>query len=468
MKISEKAKKIIRRVFRITLTIVLVVLGVILLILVLIQTGPVQNYGRGKIEAYLEKKLQTKVRIGNLYIDFPARIILKNIYLEDRSKDTLVSGGKIEVDISMFRLLHKELRINNLELDNVRLKVKRLMPDTVFNFQFIPDAFSSPEKQPVKKDTSAGFQFVIGDIRFHQIRASYHDDATGNDVDVNLGDFKTRIKTFDPAHQTYAIPDISLTDISGKMRQYNPILLLKHVADTISERNKNAEPVHLTLGDIDFTRISLDYRNDAQNMDAAVRLGNFHTKADSIDLATLHIKLKKISLNSTVAMVRFGKLAAVKNKKPAPVKDTIAHAGVWSIDLASFTIDSTRLQYDDDNKTALKKGMDYNHMNVNHLTVHTSGLHADPSSYHGLINGISFDEKSGFVLKKLSAGLHYDTTGIMVKDLVILTNRSDIKNQTSIQYRSLNDLKKHPGDVRTSLVFDHARVAVKDVLIFVP
>jgi translocation and assembly module TamB len=468
MKMREKAKKIIRRILRITLTTVLVILGIILLILVLIQTGPVQDFGRGKIEAYLEKKLQTKVRIGNLYIDFPARIIIKNIYLEDRSKDTLVSGGKIEVDISMFRLFYKEIRVSNLELDNVTLKVKRLMPDSVFNFQFIADAFSSPEPQPVKKDTSAGFQFIIGDIRLHQIHASYRDDATGNDVYVNLGDFKTKLKTFDPSHQTYAIPDITLSDISGRIRQYNPILLLKHVADTISEHNKNSTPVHLELGDIDFTKINLDYRNDAQNMDAAIRLGNFHTKADSIDLATLHIKLKQISLNSTVATVRFGKLAAVKNKKPTPVKDTIAHAGLWSIDLASFTIDSTRLQYDDDNKTAVKKGMDYNHINVNHLSIHTSGLHADPSHYRASVTGISFDEKSGFVLKKLSAGLNYDTTGIMIRNLVILTNRSEIKNQTSIQYKSLNDLKKHPGDVKTDLVFDHARIAVKDVLIFVP
>src|SRR5579863_5164012 len=468
MQMSEKAKKIVKRIFRITLTIVLVILGIFLLVLILIQTGPVQNYGRGKIEAYLEKKLQTKVRIGNLYIDFPTRIIIKNIYLEDRSKDTLVSGGKIEMDVSMFRLLHKELRINNLELDNVTLKIKRLMPDTVFNFQFIADAFSSPEKEPVKKDTTAGFQFVIGDIQLHQIHATYHDDATGNDVYVNLGDFKTKLKTFDPTHQTYDIPDIALSDISGKIRQYNPILILKHVADTISAHNQNSTPVHFELGDIDFTKINLDYRNDAQNMDAAIRLGNFHTKADSIDLATLHIKLKKISLNNTVAVVKFGKLPAVKNKKAPPVKDTVAHQGLWSVDLASFTIDSTRLQYDDENKTALKKGMDYSHMNVNHLTIHTSGLHANPSSYRALISDISFDEKSGFVLKKLSAGLNYDSTGIMVRNLVIQTNRSEIKNQTFIQYRSLNDLKNHPGDTKTSLVFDHAQIAVKDVLIFVP
>jgi hypothetical protein len=86
----------------------------------------------------------------------------------------------------------------------------------------------------------------------HQIHATYSDDATGNDIYVNLGDFKTRLKTFDPAHQAYSIPQILLTDISGKIRQYNPILILQHVADTISEHNKNSEPVHLELGDIDL------------------------------------------------------------------------------------------------------------------------------------------------------------------------------------------------------------------------
>ncbi len=112
--------------------------------------------------------------------------------------------------------------------------------------------------------------------------------------------------------------------------------------------------------------------------------------------------------------------------------------------------------------------MDYSHMNVNHLSIHTSGLHADPSNYKALISGISFDEKSGFVLKKLSAGLDYNSSGVTMNNLVIQTNRSEIKNQTTIRYRSLDDLKKHPGDVQSNLVFDHARIAVKDVLIFVP
>jgi len=469
MTISESVKRILRRTFRVTITTVLVILGIILLILLLIQTGPVQNYGRSKIEAYLENKLHTKVRIGNLYIDFPSRIVLKNIYLEDRRKDTLLYGGKIDVDISMLRLFRKELRVDNLDLENITVKVKRQMPDTVFNFQFIADAFQSgPEKNPEKTDSSGGFHFVIGNIHLHQIHAIYHDDVSGNDLYMNMGDFKTKLKTFDPAHQAYAIPDITLTDISGKIRQYKPILILQRAADTISKHNQNAEPVHLELGNIDFNRINLDYRDDGQNMNAGVRLGNFHMKADSIDLAKLHIKLKQIVLANTVAVVRFGKQATVKTKKMAQAKDTVSHTGNWSLDVGSVTIDSTRLQYDDDNKLATKKGMDYNHLNVNHLRVNTSGLHADPSSYRASVDGISFDEQSGFVLKKLSARVLYGSTGASLKNLVIQTNNSEIKNQTSLQYRSLDDLKKHPGDMVTNLQFDRARIAVKDVLIFVP
>src|SRR3982751_5236154 len=101
MTISDNVKKIARRIFRIVLTTILILFGILLLIIILIQTGPVQNFGRRKIEAFLENKLKTKVRIGNLYIGFPSRIVLKNIYLEDRRKDTLISGGNIEVNIAM-------------------------------------------------------------------------------------------------------------------------------------------------------------------------------------------------------------------------------------------------------------------------------------------------------------------------------------------------------------------------------
>ncbi|HXB31321.1 MAG TPA: hypothetical protein VNW49_15950, partial [Puia sp.] len=468
MTISKSVRKVVRRIFGITITTVLVLLGIILLILLLIQTGPVQNYGRGKLEAYLENKLHTKVRIGNLYIGFPSRIILKNIYLEDRRKDTLLSGGKIQVDISMLRLFSRELRINYLELDDITMKVKRQLPDSVFNFQFIADAFSSPPDTTLqKKNDSGGFHFIIGSIHLQNVHASYGDDATGNDVVVNLGVFNTKLKTFDPEHQVYAIPDISLADISGKIRQYKPILILHHIADTISEHNKNSGPVKLELGNIDFTHINMDYRNEIENMDAGIRLGHYQSKVDSINLSTFHIKLKEITLNNTMAVVRFGKLNKIKTKKTA-AEEPLNHSGNWSVDVAGISIDSTHLQYDDDNQVPIKKGMDYSHLNLKRFRLKVSKLHADPSNIGGLISGFSFDEKSGFVLKNLSAGISFDSTGASLKNLVLKTNYSDIRNQSSIHYQSLEELKKHPGNLETNLEFDRSRIAIQDLLIFVP
>ena len=55
-----------------------------------------------------------------------------------------------------------------------------------------------------------------------------------------------------------------------------------------------------------------------------------------------------------------------------------------------------------------------------------------------------------------------------MQNLVIRTPYSEIKNQTSLQYPSTEALKKHPGDMVTNLEFDKSRIAVRDILIFVP
>ena len=469
MTISEKVKKIVRRIFRITLITILALFCLILLIILLIQTSPVQQWGRGKMEAWLENKLHTKVRIGNLYIGLPSKVILKDIYVEDQQKDTLLYGGKIEVDISMLKLLQHEIQLNNIGLDGVTVKVKRLMPDTVFNFQFIADAFSSPEKAaPEPADSSSGFHLSIGSIHLQQVRAVYHDDATGNDIAVNLGDFKTRLKTFDPAHQIYSIPEISLNGVSGEVRQYQPILLLKKAADTISEHNKVAAPVQLELGHIGFTRIALDYRNDAELMNAVILLGSFETEAGSIDLGNLRIRLKSISLSNTTAAVRFGKKSKTLPNKEKLKSDTVTRAGSWAFDIAALNIDHTRLQYDDDNKKPLTKGIDYNHLDVNQLNIQAGELHADPENYTGNIKDIALDEKSGLVLKKLSAQAGYNEKSAALKNLVIQTGHSEIHIQAAALYPSTESFRKNPGDIQTDLLFDHSRIAMQDVLLFVP
>ena len=92
---DQAKKNIWVKPVRIVAKTILFIILFLLVILLLIQTGPVQNILRVKAVAYLQKKLKTKVEVGKVYISLPENIILKNIYIEDRQKDTLLSGGKM-------------------------------------------------------------------------------------------------------------------------------------------------------------------------------------------------------------------------------------------------------------------------------------------------------------------------------------------------------------------------------------
>src|ERR1700722_20862056 len=145
-----------RRLVRVLLRTFLTVVIILLIVFFLIQTPFIQNIIRGKAETYLSRKLKTPVRIGDLSIVFFRRVTLKDVYIEDRQRDTLLSAGLIDVQFRMLGLLHHDLDIEKIGLGNVTVKIRRQLPDTAFNFQYIVDAFSGPPStQPATTSGSA-------------------------------------------------------------------------------------------------------------------------------------------------------------------------------------------------------------------------------------------------------------------------------------------------------------------------
>src|ERR1700749_647966 len=134
---SSRFKRIVRRTSRIILRVIIIILLLVVIVLFLLQTSTVQNFGRKKIQAFLESRLHTKVIIGELSVDFPKRIVLKNIYLEDRHQDTLLSAGNLNLDVNLWGLLHHKVIVNDLTMDRWTVNIERLLPDSDFNFAFV-------------------------------------------------------------------------------------------------------------------------------------------------------------------------------------------------------------------------------------------------------------------------------------------------------------------------------------------
>lgn len=95
LKSDNTLNRFTRIVLKTLLWIIGGIIGLFILIIFLLRLPTIQNYIAGKVTHYIEGKIGTPVRIGYINIDFPKKLVLENIYLEDQSKDTLVAGKSI-------------------------------------------------------------------------------------------------------------------------------------------------------------------------------------------------------------------------------------------------------------------------------------------------------------------------------------------------------------------------------------
>ena len=199
-----------RRLLRIFTRTLLTVLIIILLIFFLIQTPFVQDFARIKAESYLSRKLKVPIRIGHLDIRFFRSITLKDVYIPDPDKDTLLAAGEIHVRLRMLGLLHNQLDIQEIDLKDITAHILRRSPaDTSFNYQFIIDAFTNPHPGPPDTSKSNPFQIGMNKLVLNNIHFVYADTLTGNTAVLVIGHSQTDMRSLDLEKQRYTVADAS-------------------------------------------------------------------------------------------------------------------------------------------------------------------------------------------------------------------------------------------------------------------
>ena len=466
---SPKIKRSIGgRLLRIALKTILFLLLFLILIVLLIQTEPVQNFIRGKAVTWLQNKLKTRVDVGRVYIDFPKNIVLENIYLEDQTKDTLFSGGKVKADISLLKLIKGNVEINDVWLDNITAKVKRNLPDTVFNFQFIIDAFVSKDKAPAPEVKDTANNFSINGITLNKIRLVYKDTVTGNDAEAMIGHFETRLGTFDLTHMRFDVSRFNLSDFTVKVYQSKPLVQSEPESKDIADAK---EPIRLQLNvkEVSLEKINIDYRNDVSAFYTRIDLQKLVVYPDKIDLANRAIDIDDFLMQGADAAIKLGKTkqAKIVEKETKQEVKSQAEAG-WKITAASLKLDHNNLKFDNDNSTRVKNGIDYAHLDAKDVTIHMDKFFLSGDSVSGNLTEASLTEKSGLDLQKLQTDFAYGSKGASLKKLYLQTPGTELQHEAGIRYASLESLQKDFKNTELDIVLQKSKVRVKDILLFVP
>ncbi|MFM2224483.1 MAG: hypothetical protein RJA07_685 [Bacteroidota bacterium] len=151
-----------------------------------------------KTTSYLSTKLNTEVSIEKVDANLFQKLILENVLIRDKQKDTLLFAHEIKLNLSDVILLDKKFTLNHIGLTDVKMNIRKAKSDTVFNYQFIIDAFASNNESNSK---ATNFDLKLKKISLQNIAVNYNDadEEMLNtalqqlDIDVEQLDFKNKL-----------------------------------------------------------------------------------------------------------------------------------------------------------------------------------------------------------------------------------------------------------------------------------
>lgn len=457
-----------RKIARIFLKVILFLFLFIVLIFLLVLTPPVQRFLTSKVENYLENKIKTKVEIGRIAFGLSGKVSLTDVYFEDQTKDTLLAGETIRAQINFLKLFSNEVEVKDIELQNITAKIKRVLPDTAFNFQYIVDAFMTQSAAQPDTAQSAPMKMNISNITLENVRLQLKDAITGNDMNVQIGNLAATIDSFDLAAQHYGIHTLIVRNTRARIRQSKPLVTPEPISKDLAEAAAPS-PMQLGIGTVEFNNVSVDYGNDVSAFYTAIDLGRLKVDAKLIDLQNQRIYLDELALDRSVSLIRLGNKPAAEVVAKEIKQEVAAQAQVgWDFRIDKIRIDNNVFQFDNDNTPAQAYGMDFAHMRADSLSLFVDNFIFKPDSIYANVTEGRFKEKSGFRLNELRGGLLYAYNQAYLKDLYIRTPGTELKRNLVLEYASYDALTTNFPATLLDIEIENSTVQVKDILSFAP
>ncbi|KGE13547.1 translocation/assembly module TamB domain-containing protein [Sphingobacterium deserti] len=451
------------------------VIALLLLIIFLIRIPAVQNYVVGKVTNYLENKIGTPVDIGYVNITFPKKLVLENVYFEDQTKDTLIAGEKLLVDINMLKLLKNTVEIEELELEGITAKIRRTLPDSSFNFDYIMQAFTSEKESTTASDTSSALVFNIEDVLFKRIHFVYDDQVIGTSADIRLNHFDTRVKKFELTNNmAFSMPDIKIDGLTALVKQWQPVSDAEApsvadlgIADTSAQTSSLLPDVDIK--NIDLSNILVQYADESSKMDTKFDIKRLNANIKELDLNKEIVRLEEVALDESDSQILFGKTNTVASASQTPTDTTAAPASSmnWVVSADRLIINKTNVWFKDDNQPRMK-GFDYGNIKITNFLGDLEDLYYSADSISGSLQNLSMKDHSGFTIKKLEADFVYGSKGAEIKNLIAQTPYTTIRDYVKISYPSLDAISSNPNLVDIDAKIRKTTIDMRDIRYFVP
>lgn len=458
MKFKFNTKKVLKWM---GITIITIVVLVILLILSL-RIPAVQNFVKDKLVVYLEDKIQTKVSLEKVYIAFPNRVVMQNLYLQGQDVDTLLAVRDFDVGLNMWKLLDSKADITSIDLDGIRANVVR-KSDGTFNFDYILDAFATKEEE----EESKPFIISLDKIKLQDIGVNFIDQQSKNDIQLYFKSFDTRVKTFDLEQNNYAVNDINIDGLKLKLKQDIVTEVAENVEETVDSLSQK-NPLKIDLNKIKLTNFDIDYGDDNTQTFAKVIFKELSTEINKLDLENSAFDIENLLLSGANINANLYLPSENANAETPEETEVETSSNSMKLLLDKLTLQDVVVVYNNTAMAPAKVGMDFNHLDFSKLNLEVQDFKMENNEFFGSVASAEIQEKSGLNIQQFETDFVYEAQQAYLKDLYLQTPKTILRDEITLNYTSIDQLSEDLGNVQISANIRDSKVGFSDILMLVP
>lgn len=275
-----------RRIRKILGWSVLVIIVLLLTTAFLLTRSSVQTKLAKEAAGYFSNKLNTKVSIDKVRVDFFKYVHFEGLYVEDQQQDTLaylrdfrLKTSSIIADIWK----DKTSIIKDVKLAGGIVNLNRSSDGGNWNYAFIEDAFSNDEKD---SSTSSPINLDLKNIIVQDVRFAMLDAWGGQDIKADLGSMTVKVNGVDIPNLVFNVKSVDIENTNFAFEDYKGGKTSKK--DKRRDKNTWGSPFNpaglvLNLKDLSLKDVNFEYRKN-KHVSKAGRFDERHIVAKDIQL----------------------------------------------------------------------------------------------------------------------------------------------------------------------------------------
>ncbi|MGN1213281.1 MAG: hypothetical protein ACI4TR_00135, partial [Bacteroidaceae bacterium] len=176
-----------------------IALGIVvffLLLAIVVYLPPVQQIIKNKTTEVLSRETGLDIKISKIRLSFPLDLLVDDMSATDRG-DTIVAAQQLLLDVKLWSLIEKKIKLNGFELHKTRLNTKDLISDINIDGHFNLLAIDKPAVCNLDKN-----HIDINQVRFQKA-----------DINITLSDTAQQdTTTSEPSPWLIKLNNIDIAD----------------------------------------------------------------------------------------------------------------------------------------------------------------------------------------------------------------------------------------------------------------